>query len=252
MPSVRSSKLACFVCAGLLAASCSGADGESVVRVFAASSLTDAFTQLAADFEQSNPGVEVQLNLGGSSALREQIRAGAPADVLAVASEQIVADLVDEGFVDGSPVIFASNSLLVAVPSGNPGAVSGVEDLANDDLLVGLCAEAVPCGTLAIETLDAAGVSASVDTNEPDVRALLTKIELGELDVGLVYESDVVTAGESVDSFNVGVSDPPVTNYPIATLADSGAPDSAQAFVDFVLSSEAAEVLTELGFGAGS
>lgn len=220
--------------------------------MFAAASLTDAFTQIANEFEAANPGIEVELNLAGSSALREQIRSGAPADVLAVASEEIVADLVEEGFIQDLPITFASNSLLVAVPLENPGAVSGVSDLANSDLLVGLCAEAVPCGALAIETLDAAGISASVDTNEPDVRALLTKIELGELDAGLVYETDVRAAGARVTSFPIDVPDLPATNYPLAALADSGNPDGARAFVEFALSTQSAEVLSTFGFGAAA
>ncbi len=250
MSVVRFSELACFVIGAIFFAGCSGSDAASSVQVFAAASLTDAFTQLEAEFEAANPGVDVVVNLGGSSSLREQIRAGAPADVFASANEQTVDVLADEGLLGSEPVIFATNSLVLAVPIGNPADVVGVEDLQDDALVVGLCAPAVPCGELAIETLERIGVEASVDTNEPDVRALLTKIEIGELDAGLVYLTDALASPDGVESIGIGVQEPPVTRYPVVALADAPNPDGAEAFVDFVLSAESSGVFASLGFGA--
>lgn len=250
MAVVRRSKLACFVVAAAALASCSGSGDTTTLRVFAAASLTDAFSQLETNFEEANPEFDVELNLAGSSSLREQVRAGAPADVFASANSQIVQTLDTEGFVAGVPTVFATNSLVIALPQGNPGAVGGVERLADDDLLVGLCAPAVPCGELAVQTLDAVAVEASVDTFEPDVRALLTKIELGELDVGLVYLTDALGVGDAVESLAIGIDPPLVTSYPVAALTNAPNPEGAAAFVEFVLSEESSQILSDLGFGA--
>lgn len=246
----RSSELACFVVAGLTLAACGGAGSKDTVQVFAAASLTDAFTQLEADFEAANPNVDVVINFGGSSSLREQIRAGAPADVFASANESVVASLVEESLVNGRPEAFATNSLILAVPAGNPGKISGLSDLANDDLLVGVCAAEVPCGQLAVEAFETQGIEASIDTNEPDVRALLTKIELGELDVGLVYTTDVLASDKGAEPVAIGGDTPFVTTYPIVTLVDAPNPEGAAAFADFVTGSRAEVTFAQLGFGA--
>lgn len=233
-----------------LLTACSGGSGTSQdLLVSAASSLTDVFADLEATFEEANPDVDVVLNLGGSSALREQILAGAPADVFASASASIMAEVVEAGETASSPETFASNMLQIAVPAGNPGEVEGLEDFADPGLLLGVCAEGVPCGDLAQAALSMAGVHPELDTREPNVRALLVKIEAGELDAGITYVTDVVAGGDSVegidipDALNVG------TDYPIAVLADAPNPAHARDFVSFVLSGPGREILESRGFG---
>jgi molybdate transport system substrate-binding protein len=150
---------------------CDGPDGGDEVLVSAAASLTDAFAEVEEEFEQVHPGVDVVLNLGPSSGLREQILEGAPADVFASANTSNMEQVVEAGENAGAPEIFAVNLLQIAVPEGNPARIVGLEDFANEGLLIGLCAEGTPCGEFGRAALERAGVSPSIDTNEPDVRA---------------------------------------------------------------------------------
>lgn len=237
---------------GLLVSACAGQTREENVEliVSAAASLTDGFNELVAEFEAANPGVDVLLNLGGSSALLEQIRAGAPVDVFAAADLAPIDILVGEGRIDGDPAVFATNSLTVAVPPDNPGAVTGIDDLGRPELLIGLCAAEVPCGKFARLSLERAGIEAFVDTNEPDVRALASRIELGELDAGIVYSSDV--AGSNGGLMGIAIPDDVnvVASYPIAIVADTANPGVARRFIDFVRSPEGQALLRSAGFGA--
>ncbi len=221
---------------------------EGSISVFAAASLTDAFADVADAFEAANPGVSVELSFAGSSALREQILEGAPADVFASANESNMDQVVDAGEVDTS-VIFVTNSLRIVVPAGNPAGITGLDDFANGDLLIGLCAEEVPCGDFGRQALAAAGVTPAPDTNEPDVRALLTKVEAGELDAGLVYVTEVVSAGDGVEGIDLPEEFNIVASYPIGTVTSTDNADAATAFVDFVLSDEGQAILQEYGFG---
>jgi molybdate transport system substrate-binding protein len=232
-----------------LVASACAADADAEVLVSAASSLTDAFGEMEVAFEAANPGVDVVLNLAGSPTLREQVLAGAPADVLAVADPAVMAAVVAADEVDGAPVEFARNRLVVAVPAGNPAGVTGIDDLAGEALLVGLCAEGVPCGDLARQALRQAGIEAAVDTEEPNVRALVAKLAEGELDVGITYETDVV-ATDDVDGLPLPDEVDVVASYPIAALAGAPNPDGAAAFVDFVLGDEGRAILGRYGFGS--
>ena len=223
-------------------------DGE--VLVSAAASLTDAFTEVASAFEVANPDLDVVLNLGPSSGLREQIIEGAPADVFASANTSNMDQVVQAGEVVATPEIFARNLLQIAVPSGNPAGVTGLEDFARDDLLIGLCAEEVPCGDFARQALAKAEVTLSIDSNEPDVRALLTKIEAGELDAGITYVTDVASAGGSVDGVDIPEDRNVIAEYPIAALTHAPNPDAAAAFVAFVLSDEGRAILGGYGFAS--
>ena len=220
-----------------------GADVRGTVLVFAAASLTDSFTTMAAAFEDDHPDAEVELNLAGSSALREQILAGAPADVLAVADASIMDEVAAGGAVRGDPTVFARNRMQIAVPAGNPGGVTSLDDFAEADLLIGLCASGVPCGDLGRRVLAEAGVDPAVDTNEPDVRALRTKIAVAELDAGLVYASDVVGAGGDLEGIDVPAGVDAHADYPIAVLVDAPHPSGAAAFVDHVRSAEGQLIL---------
>lgn len=233
------------------AAACGGGDGaEGQILVSAAASLTDAFADVEAAFETANPDTDVVLNLAGSSALREQILEGAPADVFASANQSNMDRVVDAGAAGGEPRVFARNRMQIAVPSGNPAGVTSLDDFADETLLIGLCAEAVPCGGFGREVLTNAGVDPAIDTNEPDVRSLLTKIELGELDAGITYVTDVVSTGGGVDGIDIPEDANVIAVYPIVVLAGAPNPTAAGAFVEFVLSTEGAAILQSFGLEA--
>lgn len=224
------------------------AGGE--VLVSAAASLTDAFADMEVAFEETTGAVDVILNLAGSSTLREQLLEGAPADVFASANPQTMADVVDAGLTGQDPVVFATNRLAIAVPAENPGGVTGLDDFARDDLLLGLCIQGVPCGDFARQALDAAGVVAAIDTNEPDVRALLARVAADELDAGITYVTDVASADGAVVGIDVPSTDAVVAAYPIATLLDAPNPAGAEAFVAFVLGEDGQAIMARHGFGA--
>lgn len=228
---------------------CSGGSATQLL-VSAAASLTDAFAEIEAAYEDAHPGVDVVLNLGGSSTLREQILEGAPADVFASANTDNMDQLVAAGVVDGAPRVFARNLLQIAVPAGNPAGVGGLEDFADEDLLIGLCAEGVPCGDFARQALTAAGVTPAVDSIEPDVRALLTKIEGGELDAGITYVTDVRAAGDAVEGIAISEDVNVLAAYPIAVVASSAHPERAADFVEFVLSAAGRAILDGYGFAS--
>jgi molybdate transport system substrate-binding protein len=224
------------------ASSTSTADELSgTVTVFAAASLSETFTELADEFMAENPAVSIQFSFGGSSGLAQQIIEGAPADVFAAASPATMALVTDAG-VAATPVTFAANYLEIAVPAGNPGGVHGVDDFARPDLAIALCAVEVPCGAASAAVFADGGIVPSVDTYEQDVKAVLTKITLGEVDAGLVYVTDVMAAGAAVEG--IALDSNPV-DYPIATLTDSAA---AQAFVDYVRGTKGQAVLAAAGF----
>jgi molybdate transport system substrate-binding protein len=222
---------------------------EGDLAVFAAASLTDAFDEVGAAFEEANPDVSIEFNYGASSALREQILAGAPADVFASANTSNMDQVVETGAAT-DPQDFVTNQLQIVVPAENPGGVAGLDDFANADLLIGLCAEEVPCGEFGREALANAEVTPSVDTNEPDVRALLTKVEAGELDAGIVYVTDVLAAGDAVEGIDIPADVNVTATYPIAALSEAGNAEVAAAFVEFVLSDDGQEILESYGFGS--
>ena len=224
------------------------AQGELLVS--AAASLTDAFAEVEAAFEAANPSVNLLLNLAGSSALREQIIEGAPVDVFASANVANMDALVESGRVEGEPELFAHNLLQIAVPAGNPAGVTGLEDFASEELLLGLCAEDVPCGDFALEALRNAGITPAIDTNEPDVRALLTKIEAGELDAGITYVTDVMSTGGAVEGVDIADDVNVIAEYPIAALADAPNTQAAAAFVEFVVSNGGQAILNRYGFSS--
>lgn len=230
--------------AALATSACGGGDDDHVL-VFAAASLTDAFAELEVAFETEHPDLDVQVSIAGSSALRLQIEQGAPADVVAVANERVMIELAGEGHV-GPIEVFARNSLVIAVPAGNPANVSGPDDLADDDLLVGVCAPQVPCGEYARDALAALGIDAVPDTEEPDARALTAKLASGELDVAVIYATDAASQPDDISV--VTTLDGADAVYPIAAVMDARQADGAELFVDFVLSDRGQAVLAEAGF----
>jgi molybdate transport system substrate-binding protein len=196
--------------AALLLAGCGGsaaqsggaasetADGLSgTLTVFAAASLTDVFEKLGGDFRDAHPQVDVRFNYGPSSGLAQSIVQGAPADVFASANQAQMSVVANAGLAAG-PVVVASNVLEIAVPPGNPDHVRGLADFARPELTLAVCAPQVPCGAAAEQVFRAAGIKAAPDSQEEDVRAALTKVQLGEVDAALVYATDVLAAGDQV------------------------------------------------------
>jgi molybdate transport system substrate-binding protein len=222
------------------------AAGDGPVVVFAAASLTEAFTTIADDF-QRRTGRTVTLSFGSSATLATQITAGAPADVFAAASPATMKAVTDAGGAD-PPVDFVSNTLQIAVPRGNPGRVTGLADFADADRTIALCAPQVPCGAAAATVFRAAGITPRPDTLEQDVKAALAKVAADEVDAALVYRTDVIAATDTVEGIEFPESAQAVNRYPIAVLTRSARPQAAQAFVDHVRSPEGQAVLTKAGF----
>ena len=225
-------------------------DGEltGTLTVFAASSLTDVFSELGERLTADNPGLEVRFNFAGSSALATQILQGAPADVFASADETQMQVVLDEQLVAGDPAVVTANVLQIAVPAGNPGGVTGLEDFSREELALALCSPEVPCGSAAEAVFRTAGLEPVPDTLEEDVRAALTKVELGEVDAALVYASDVVSAGDAVEGIDVAHAEAAVNRYPVAVLEDAGNAEAAEAFLLLVQSEPAQQVLRDAGF----
>lgn len=219
------------------------------VSIYAAASLRIAFDRIAAEFEAENPGVDIlPLVYDGSSTLARQIVEGAPADVFASADGKNMATVDDAGLVAGSAELFASNTLVIVVPAGNPGGVTSLEDLADPGLSVVLCAPEVPCGAASATLLSNAGVTVQAVSVEQNVSAVLTKVAAGEADAGLVYRTDVVGRAD-VESLVPRGADEVVNRYPIAALTDAIDPDAAAAFVAFVLGERGQAILADLRFG---
>jgi len=223
-----------------------GLSGEVVV--FAASSLTEVFGRLGREFEAAHPGVTMTFSFAGSSELGPQIVSGAPADVFAAASPTTMHDVVAAGATASRPVLFARNRLEIAVPAGNPGGVEGLDAFARPELKLAVCAPQVPCGEAAQEVFDLGHVQAVPDTLEQEVKGVLTKVELGEVDAGMVYQSDVRSAGDKVEGVNFPEAAKAINDYQIATLADAPNPAAARAWVRYVLSPHGRKALANAGF----
>lgn len=234
---------------------------EGEIAVFAAASLTDAFTELGELFAEKYPDADVTFNFASSSALATQINEGAPAHVFASADLAQMKVVVDAGNAEGDR-LFATNKPVVVVPkSGSP--VATFEDLAKPGVRLVLAAPEVPVGRYSREILTKAstvpgGVSAdfsdkvlaNLQSNEANVRAVLTKVQLGEADAGIVYSTDAAIAADTVTVIEVPVAFNVVAQYPIATVDDSNNSSGAAAFVEFILSSEGQAVLSKYGFGS--
>lgn len=231
----------------------SGGDGaggdSSTLTVFAASSLTASFTELEKQFEADHPGVDVQLSFGGSSDLVTQVQNGAPADVFASADTANMDKLVSAGLTGSAPQDFATNTLEIAVPPGNPAGVTSFADLGEKGLDLVVCAPEVPCGAAAQQVAENAGVTLHPVSEEQSVTDVLAKVTSGEADAGLVYVTDVQGAGDAVEGITFPESSSVVNTYPIATLAGAADADLAQQFVDLVLSDSGQQVLHDAGFG---
>jgi molybdate transport system substrate-binding protein len=218
------------------------------LTVLAAASLTGSFTQIGKEFEIDHPGVRVTFSFGSSATLATQINQGAPADVFAAASPTTMTTVTATGNSE-RPVPFATNTLEIAVPPGNPQRISGLEDFANESRTVAVCAEQVPCGSAAKALFERAGILPRPDTYGADVKATLALVQQREVDAALVYKTDVIAAGDSVQGIAVPQAGAVVNTYPIAVLAESRSPDRARAFVAYVLSPRGQATLGQAGFG---
>jgi molybdate transport system substrate-binding protein len=248
--------LALAGCAASTAAS-TGAPAESdpsalsgEITVFAAASLTGAFTDLATDFEDAHPGTTISLNFAGSSDLVTQISEGAPADVFASADVKNMTRLSDANLLVGDPVNFATNVLTIAVPPGNPADITDFADLAGANVKTVVCAPQVPCGA-ATETIEATtGVTLTPVSEESAVTDVLGKVSSGEADAGLVYVTDVAAAGDAVEGIPFDESDEAVNTYPIARVEGGDNAELSAAFINYVTGTEGQDVLAAAGFGA--
>jgi molybdate transport system substrate-binding protein len=229
------------------AASSSSAEQTGTITVFAASSLKGTFTQLGKQFEAAHPGDTVKFSFGASSALATQINSGAPADVFASAAPKNMDQVVNPGNAS-NPQNFAKNTAEVAVPPSNPAKVTSVNDLAKSSVKVALCQPQVPCGVVAAGVFKNAGVTVKPVTLQPDVKSVLTQVELGNVDAGMIYVTDVMAAGSKVKGVTIPASENASTLYPIAALTHSKYPSIARAFVAYVLSPSGEQVLKAAGF----
>jgi molybdate transport system substrate-binding protein len=228
-------------------ASSSAAALSGKITVLAAASLTESFTTLGKRFEAAHPGATVVFSFGASSTLATQVTNGAPADVFASASTKNMDQVVAAKDATAS-VTFAKNAMEVAVPPVNPAKITQLSDLARPGVKVALCAPAVPCGSLARTVLAHAHLSLTPVTEEVDVKATLTKVELGEVDAGMVYVTDVRAAGGKVTGVQIPADVNAATSYPMAILSASQNADLARAFVNYVTSDAGEVVLTAAGF----
>lgn len=220
-------------------------DADNTLTVFAAASLTKAFTVIADQFEDEHPRAGVVLNFGASSTLATQITEGAPGDVFAAADETTMATVVDAGAA-ADPETFARNQLVIAVPEGNPEGITDLHDLTG--LSVAVCAEEVPCGAAAQTAIEASGASITPSTYEPDVKATLAKLAINQVDAALVYRTDVIAAHDAVDAVEFPESAEALNTYPIAALEDASNPDLAAEFIAYVQSDAGQAVLEAAGF----
>ena len=228
-------------------ASSSPSASTGAITVFAAASLTGTFTQLGKQFEAAHPGDTVKFSFGPSSGLATEITSGAPADVFASAATANMQQVVTAGDAS-NPQNFAKNVMEVAVPPNNPANVKSVNNLAKKSVKVAVCQPQVPCGVVAAEVFKNVGITVKPVTLQADVKSVLTQVELGSVDAGMVYVTDVMAAGTKVKGVPIPANENASTLYPIATISNSKQKAEAQAFVAYVLSPAGQQVLTAAGF----
>lgn len=242
----------CMVALLLVAVAGCGAasQGEptTTLTVFAASSLKNAFERIADEFEAQHDGVGVELSFAGSSDLVAQIQQGAPADVVATADTATMDKLAADGLLGSEPVQFASNTLEIAVPPGNPAGIETLADLAEPGVNLVVCAPEVPCGAAAGRAEAASGLELQPVSEEQNVTDVLNKVITGEADAGLVYTTDVMAAGDRVEGIEFPESAGAGNVYPIATTDGSDEAELAGEFVELVVGDTGRSILAHLGF----
>ena len=232
--------------------STSAGTSNTQLTVFAASSLTKAFTQIGQDYHTANPDVTVTFSFGSSTDLASQIQSEGTADVFASASGTAMDTVAgNPGVTDQTN--FATNHLVIITPPDDPASIGSIQDLTKPDVKLVLAAEGVPVGDYAREALDNAGISkealANVVSNEEDDASVVAKITSGDADAAIVYTSDIAAAGDSVRSVEIPNAVNVVATYPIAAVTGSAYPDQATSFVDYVAGAEGQAVLKRYGFG---
>ena len=233
----------------------------SVINVFAAASLTDAFGEIGRTFERRHPEMTVQFNFAGSQQLALQMEEGAPADVFASADQRWMDYVKDKELIEGEAPVFARNRLVVIVPKTNPARIGALADLMRQGTKIVLAAEAVPVGKYSREVVrklaEAQGypagydrrVLANVVSQEENVKSVVAKVQLGEADAGMVYRSDVTpTVARYLRLFEIPDESNVIAEYPIGVVKSSRHPEAAQAFVELVRSDEGQRILQQHGF----
>ncbi len=237
----------------LVVAACgrpAAAPAAKPARVFAAASLTAAFTALAAAFEKESPGARIELHFAGTPNLVMQVQQGERPAVFASADEANMQKLVDANVLVGAPRVFATNGLAVVVRAGNPSGIRQLADLAKPGTKVALCGPEVPAGRYARQALTRAGVHVQSVSDEPNVRSLVTKVQLGELDAAVAYRTDGHGLEGKVTIVDVAPEHDVVVKYPIALVRGAEVGDVGAEFVEFVLSPPGQQVLQSHGFRA--
>ncbi|MFB7609579.1 molybdate ABC transporter substrate-binding protein [Streptomyces gardneri] len=230
---------------GSTASGSASAAPKANLTVLAAASLTNVFKTAGAAYEKSHPGTKITFSFAGSQELVAQVAQGSPADVLVTADtksmDKVKADT-------GTPSIIAKNRLVIATGEGNPHKVDELKDLADTKLKVVLAAPEVPAGKYSKQVLDAQKVTVKPVSQEPNVRAVLSKVELGEADAGLVYKTDAESAKDKVDAVEIPDGQNAIAKYPAATIKDSKNAEAAAAFVAWLSSPEGQKILQDAGF----
>jgi len=243
--------VALIAASGLSACGGDARSGRSgALTVFAAASLTGAFTEIGEAFMEENPDVEVTFNFAASSELVTQITEGAPADVFASADRRNMDELVEAERNDGEPAVFATNSLAIILEPGNPQEITGLADLADPDLIVVSCDPAVPIGAYTQEVLGNVNITAEFDSFEEDVKAIVTKVTAGEADAGIVYATDVTAAGDDAAGVEIPANVNITAEYPMVAVADAPNGDGAGAWIGLVAGDAGQEILATYGFGS--
>jgi molybdate transport system substrate-binding protein len=242
-----------LVCAAFVGFANGGCNSERAasrpaIAVFAASSLQESFKAIGAAFESSHPGSKVDFQFAGSSTLVMQLQQGARAGVFASADEANMEKLVSAGLASGAPKIFARNRLTIVAAPGNPKKIGGLGDLARPDLIVAICAPQVPAGAYARDALAKAKITIQPKSLESNVRGVLSKVQLGAADAGIVYHSDAVAAGAKIVEIEIADEHNAIAKYPIVAIRDSANAADAEAFVAFAQSAEARAILRSAGF----